>query len=596
MASSLSPTAWVASAVVLLLPAVPSGARPADPPAASELLAALVETYAAPTGYRDRGEIEMHTPGREELRRLTFETVASPEGLRFVLREADRTRAIWGSAGDCRVYDSARGQTRPGSSLAGELANLLGAAGLDLLTVPGLLAGTAAAVTGYAGAAVDGPRPCGTAGACWVVELAWPGGGTSQLWVERAAGRVLRVEVETPPPAQRRLVTVHRPLPSGTAPAADELVFEPPAGTATVERFTAGGEEGQPSPAAADVAASDQPAERTLGAAVFGETIEVRLLTFVVRAVDEQGDPIRELRPEDFIVTAGRGRRRLELPVVGADWVEPDTSPSTDRRRPTGLPIFPAGSGGDDLSPPPAGQWVVLFVQSDPYPSRMRGQLKELPAARDLLAALPAGDRVALVSFDSHLKLWQDFTHDRDAVYEALERAVRFGASPSGRRTVGPGLSTRWDSRRAQRVTGPEEALAVTAEALVGLPGEKVVIFLGWGLGRYDGGGVRLGGDYTRAVALLGRARASVFVLDISDSAYHSLESGLRAVAEQTGGSYAKTHTFARRESLRLARTVSGHYRLAVDASSIAGQIEDLAIELRRRGGSVLRRPGATAD
>src|SRR4029079_2025937 len=75
-------------------------------------------------------------------------------------------------------------------------------------------------------------------------------------------------------------------------------------------------------------------------------------------------------------------------------------------------------------TPRSAGQLLVFFVQADLNPTRISGQLRLRPYTRELLDRLAPEDRVAVVSYDSHLKLWLDFTRDRDAVYAALDRAM----------------------------------------------------------------------------------------------------------------------------------------------------------------------------
>lgn len=591
-------------------------AAPADErvPTSSELRAGVERAYRALPAYRDEGEIERAetAAGVTTVRRYRFETAAAGGALRLVLRDAaGGERVLWGDAGRGGIYDPGRGQRLAFDSAAAAVAGLpgaagLGAGGLDALAVPALLAGSTAPLAGPEVAAVDGPEPCGDGAGCWVLALAFDGGAVcSRLWIERERLLILQAEVEVRPPslpapgspdaapplsaagaAVIRWRVSHRP---GPPPATAEGTYAPPPDSRLVERWQA------PTP-------TPPPAGESAGAvprAAFGEIVEVALRTLVVRALDRSGDLIPDLGAADFVVHAGRGARRRELPVVAADWIAADGSAAGEAGGGTSEPPRLGGERPrDDRSGggwAPAGRLVLLFVQTDPQAIRLRGQLKQLPLARELIDTLPAGDRLAVVSFDSHLKLWQDFTRDRDAVYQALERAVHFGGRPAGRRPDGPGLGERWDPRAAMEVATAERGLEMTAEALVALPGEKAVIWLGWGLGRLDRNVVRHRPGHAEAVAALAAARASVFVLDVTDAAYHDLEMGLRAIAEQTGGTYAKTHTFAGQVTRRLARTLAGHYELSVDVSAAAGSapadLGELTVELRDRGGRVLVRP-----
>ena len=94
------------------------------------------------------------------------------------------------------------------------------------------------------------------------------------------------------------------------------------------------------------------------------------------------------------------------------------------------------------------------------------------------------------------------------------------------------------------------------------LPGEKTIVFLGWGLGNLTPIGVRMPPAYDDALRALDAARATVFVLDVSTADYHSLEFGLEQVAEDTGGTYEKTHIFPDGATRRIARSMDGHYLL----------------------------------
>jgi hypothetical protein len=197
---------------------------------------------------------------------------------------------------------------------------------------------------------------------------------------------------------------------------------------------------------------------------------------------------------------------------------------------------------------------------------------------------------VAVVAFDSHLKLWLDFTRRHDEVKKAVGEAILFGADPHLSRSgqTDPSLARHFDFRAARDAATPEQALAVVGRALEPIPGEKVMVYLGWGMGRYGAGGVRMTGDYAPAVSALLRARTSVFVLDVTDAAYHSLELGLRNVAAQTGGTYAKTSLFPSQATGRLARTLTGHYVLTFATESLAQRKGILRIALREKKGRVV--------
>ena len=330
-------------------------------------------------------------------------------------------------------------------------------------------------------------------------------------------------------------------------------------------------------------------------AAVFGETLDVPLFTFIVRVVDTWGHPILGLEPEDLRVRIGR----REAPILALDWIgaeEEAATPATtdatavpdDGAAPTS-PAQAAEQATRDAAGPP-GRLVVLFVQTDLNPSRISGQLRLRPYTEELLATLHPGDRVAVVSFDSHLKLWQDFDTDLAAAHAAVDRAMLYTPDAEVAPAPRESLAHHLDRAAARAAASPERALEVLASALVPLPGEKTLIFLGWGLGRFDTSGVRMTPRYDDAVRALKAARASVFVLDVTSADYHSLAVGLENVAADTGGLYLATYRLPGLATRTLARTISGYYVLTLDAAALGDLTGRVDIDLRSRNGTVLTR------
>lgn len=318
--------------------------------------------------------------------------------------------------------------------------------------------------------------------------------------------------------------------------------------------------------------AATPPAPAASGGPTYSETIDVRLATLVVRVEDRRGDPLTGLGATDFRIFVGR----RELPVEAIEWVGAAPLPAEGEAL---AALEPEALEAEGWAPP-AGRLVVFFVQADFHPSRMRGQLRMLPEAQRYLGTLGYEDSVAVVSFDSHLKLRLDFTRDRDPVRRALEEAIATGREPYLRRRPALSLARGFDFEAARRAAKPERGLELTARALEGLPGEKVVVYLGWGLGRFGSTGVTLPAEYFDALDALRRARATVFVLDVTEADYHSLEAGLREIALDTGGTYSKTHQNPRAAIERMARTSAGHYVLYY-RPPVPAPAGELRVELR---------------
>jgi hypothetical protein len=175
---------------------------------------------------------------------------------------------------------------------------------------------------------------------------------------------------------------------------------------------------------AGGLAVAPEPADPHGSTGAFQQSIDVALVSQRVRIVDLGGSPIRGLVPSDLRVRVGK----REIPVVALEWVE------EGQEEVSAAPGAGEAATGDATPPsavapapsPSAGRLVVVFVEADLHPSRISGQLRLRPYTRALLAGLQANDRVAVVSFDSHLKLWQDFSDDSVATHAAIDRAMLF--------------------------------------------------------------------------------------------------------------------------------------------------------------------------
>jgi VWFA-related protein len=337
------------------------------------------------------------------------------------------------------------------------------------------------------------------------------------------------------------------------------------------------------------VRAGSTPSEAAAGPATpstFEESIDVSLVSSVLRVVDIGGNPILGLVPADLVARIGK----REIPIVGLDWVGADGGGAADAAT-AALAIAGWADSGEIAPPPSPGRLVVIFVQADLNPTRISGQLRLRPYTRDLLAALAPEDRVAVVSFDSHLKLWQDFTRDAEATHTAIDRAMLFSDEVEITPTQAVSLARNFSAAVARQVASPERALEVLGQALQPLPGEKIVLFLGWGLGRFDAAGVRMTPAFQPAARALRAAHASVFVLDVTSADEHSLAVGLESIAAATGGLYFSTFRLPGLATRTLARAISGYYVLTLDRSAAAAGEGSLRIELRTRVGTVLARP-----
>ena len=320
-------------------------------------------------------------------------------------------------------------------------------------------------------------------------------------------------------------------------------------------------------------AGAQEPSRK--GSVTAKASVEKVLVDAHVLAPD--GGALLGLAPADFLLRVDGE----EVPVEELEFVPASRSelgPKASEAAEPGTPEFPEG------------RLIVLFFQADFTQSRLAGHMRMAnEMVRSLDRLLPT-DRVAVVSYDSHLKLRLDFTRDRDAIERAIFETWEVGGVSKPAPASGfPSLAAHFDLEAARKAASVERGLLVTAEALKRIPGGKVMFYLGWGL-RVN----RVPVDriwHARAVNALHEARVTVFTLDVSDADWHTLEIQLMWLADLTGGTYAKTHIFSTLALDLAFRAIEGRYVLVFARPDRPAGRHAIDLALRTKKGTVLSRP-----
>jgi len=313
------------------------------------------------------------------------------------------------------------------------------------------------------------------------------------------------------------------------------------------------------------------------------EQITVERVIVDARVTNSVGDPITGLKASDFIVKIDGKRATVE----SADWIA-DTAAQRE--------IDETLSGGEAPSPvPPSqsrGRLLIFLYQTDfaRNNARLRGQMKLLQMD-DWLDWVEPEDRVAVLSFDSHLKFRLDFTNNKHDIANAMEQSLYISDPPWPQRVPLPALGSRLKPEELAQAGSPERAMIEISNALMNIAGPKSLILFGWGLGRFSRDGVHMAPNYGIARQALEMARVSVFSIDFTEADSHSLAAGLEKVAGDTGGFYASTHNFPHLAAKRLQRTLSGHYELEVrkPPTSFRGT-HAIEVDVARRDAYVMAR------
>ena len=317
-----------------------------------------------------------------------------------------------------------------------------------------------------------------------------------------------------------------------------------------------------------------------VGQRPFVERVDVSRVLIDARVLDDKGHALPGLGPADFKVTIDGDPVRVE----SVEWIE-------GREGEGGVTVPDADEEAGSRQS--AGRVIVLLVQKDLEPKRVVGLMVMLQMIEPLLQQLRPADRVAVLSFDSHLKVWTDFTSDVDRVRSVLKDVLLHRPGPVTA-SQGESLLARLDLRSAKRARSFEDGLRMIGEALEPLPGAKSVVLLGYGFGRFNPStlGVTLMDGYDEARAALQQARASVFTLNVTQANYNSLQAGLQSVAAATGGFYASTYEFPALALDRVVHALQGHYVLFVDKPSTKAGEHRIEVRLKDRDGTVFARSG----
>lgn len=316
----------------------------------------------------------------------------------------------------------------------------------------------------------------------------------------------------------------------------------------------------------------------------FAERVDVARVLIDARAYDDRGRLLTNLGTSDFAVTIGGRTVRVEsVEWIGSQSSHGGPDPASSRPEPERT-LTAQGTG--------AGRLVVFLVQKDFDSLRLVGLMQIGQLVDQLIEPLTRSDRAAVLSFDSRLRIWTDFTNDLDHLRSLLGRQVISGRPGPLAQAEGVSLLSRLDPRRAERIYGVEHALRHIAEALEPLPGAKSLVLVGYGFGRLDARSdrVMLMDGYDEASAALQRARVSVFTLNVTRAHYNSLQQSLQTVAAQTGGTYGSTWEFPTAAIARVTRALAGHYVLFVERPQLRDGAHRIEVRLTTRRGWVAAR------
>jgi len=225
-------------------------------------------------------------------------------------------------------------------------------------------------------------------------------------------------------------------------------------------------------------------------------------------------------------------------------------------------------------------RYFVLFfedqkVNAQDAPQLLSQQLEASKRARGWVdGEMLANDWVAVVSYDTRLKVQQDFTHDRKALIAAIGDAVK-GRDPEGNYnsridpSKGPSLLAGLPRGEELMNKTPKiyNALQVIARSAGNIRGRKNLLLFTYGLPANETTFGQFVPDkryFLPTVDVLNANNVAVYSLDLTPAAtQHTLSDSLQKMSDDTGGRYFFNITNFATPLDQISKENNGYYLLS---------------------------------
>lgn len=331
---------------------------------------------------------------------------------------------------------------------------------------------------------------------------------------------------------------------------------------------------------------------RAQSAPEFQETVQVTEVLLDVLVTDRKGNVILGLGPDDFVVEE---KKRGEVEITDASFY------SHRLRLPADTGEAQPASTDDGIV---ADRYFVVFFHDvrrldEPDRRLLRQQMVAAGETKEWIATgLSPGDWVAVASWDSKLKIHQDFSQDSEELIRAVDDAV-IGKDPGNiwptRRETGherPSILCHLPSGNELRDATPRmyDALEVLAEATGPIVGRKNVLLFTIGFGEIRPGFLSRPDQryYPGMKRSLNDHNVALYPIDLTPPrSEHAQTHFLQQVADETGGFYWRTFVGFHTPLAQISEENSGYYLLSYRSTHPAGESGYQEVEVRTRDRSL---------
>jgi len=274
---------------------------------------------------------------------------------------------------------------------------------------------------------------------------------------------------------------------------------------------------------------------------VVNEELTVKRHILDVRVIDAMGRPVKGLGAENFVLS----QQGTPIPIVSCEWV--GSPHDKDMKAPGKYP----------------GQLIILFFQVQLDGHRVRGIQDKVKRAMSVLGRFHINDRIAVVSYDSHMRVRTDFTNNPEALARGIRKGLRRERSPYPKPASFPSLTAYLSYSDCKKARTPEKALTYLSNALTRFDDVKTLVYMSFDASDFARGNFKLREDYPEAKKALIASRTTVIGMDFAPWDYNTLDLAIRQFSEDTGGFFVKTPNFVQMAGTKLHNSLSGYYILS---------------------------------
>jgi VWFA-related protein len=311
--------------------------------------------------------------------------------------------------------------------------------------------------------------------------------------------------------------------------------------------------------------------------APIGERVDVNAVLIDAVVTDKTGNQVLGLDKDDFIVTENGVPQSVET----VDFY-------TNRR----LLTSTESNAPFKVERVHEERYIIIFFDKPDIGITADLNLARVQIQKFLADEMRPEDRVAVVGHDARLKVFTDFTSDKQQVKRALDAALTYTRGVmTAPNTNEPSIVKNVGAKRMMDETGSVlDAIAALADAVRPIRGRKDLLLFSYGIVDHDESVVNgLIMDRSRRVdpmlRALNRANVTVYAVNLSsntnDPSY--VHQRLGEIADATNGEYFRNHISFATPLKQYEKRSAGYYLLTYTSHHARGESGFQKVEVKAK-------------